>query len=614
MKMLPRIIPESEVEQGITQRDQFDNDDFELKETLVREPHQNSLDGKSNKIAGPVVTRIRLIEPKAADRAYWHKLLSPLTRHLVACGKDLEGIDLEQPKILLVEDFGTTGLLGAVDKKDTRNFSDFWRRFGVSHKSGKAGGRWGLGKLVFSSASEIGTFFGLTVRDDEPAQRYLMGQAVLSQHKIDGVDYAPHIFFAEDSTADRIQLPVRDAAAIDEFVAVSGITRSLEPGLSIAILCVRPSLTPENLLPYVLSNYFFPILRGNLKVEVGDCAVHADNFDELAKQHGGSKVIGTSVVEFIRALPGSEEEGPTYRLKDEWIKAPAGKVVVGSLTEEEILTARAAYASGHLVGVRAPLTLRRKDGGEETTYVDAYVKRSGENEPYAIYVRGSITIPGEARTFRGRGAFGALIAEHPLITDFLGDAENPAHTRWSANSGKLADRWKAGADKVRAIRSLLNELHHTVAEAEAKVDEDIFIDILSVPKPASSNKPDKENEVSPKKIPAKSPKPQDFKVSPIDRGFAVRGVPGGPTATPFNVQVRMAYDVRRGNPFKKFKSHDFDATSPGSISVSVVGAATFARAEPNVISLTVDDHDFECKIIGFDPERDLIVSARVKSP
>lgn len=612
--MLPREVLESEVEQGITQRDQFDNDDFALEETLVREPHQNSLDGKSKSCDGPVTTRIRVVEPKEEDRSYWTSLLAPLKPHLVASQRDLDGVDLGQPKILLIEDFGTTGLLGSIDKKDTRNFSDFWRRFGVSHKSGKAGGRWGLGKLVFSSASQIGTFFGLTIRDNDTPHRYLMGQAVLTQHNVAGTDYAPHIFFAKDGPADKIQLPESDSATVDAFVSASGITRTDEPGLSIAVLCARPWLTPDKLLPYVLSNYFFPVLRGKLKVEIGEKVVDKDTFDALAKEYGEGKVIGNGIVQFIRSLPNADDAGPTYTLADTWLKAPIGQVVTSSLTADQIEAARVAYAAGDLIGVRAPLALKRKDGREEATYVDAFVRRSGENEPYAIYVRGSITIPGEAKTFRGRGAFGALIAEHPAMTDFLGDAENPAHTRWSASSGKLAERWKAGADKVKAIRNILNELHRAVADIDEKVDEDIFIDILSVPKPSPAVKPRPEKDVVPDKVEKKDAKPKDFTITRLGGGFAVRGVPGGPTPTPFSINVRMAYDVRRGNPFAKFKSFDFDATDSTSIDVQTTGAVELARVEPNLITLIVEDHGFECEVHGFDTERDLIVNARVNQP
>jgi hypothetical protein len=151
MKCMPRVIPRTEVDQGITQRDQFNTDEFSIQETLVREPHQNSLDGKSQQAIGPVKTKIRLVQPTAENAPYWSALLEPLRPHLEASKLDLSNIDLSMPRILLIEDFGTTGLLGASDDKDDLNFSDFWRRFGLSHKKGGAGGRWGLGKLVFTS-------------------------------------------------------------------------------------------------------------------------------------------------------------------------------------------------------------------------------------------------------------------------------------------------------------------------------------------------------------------------------------------------------------------------------------------------------------------------------
>lgn len=62
---------------------------------------------------------------------------------------------------------------------DKEPFSDFWRRMGKSHKAGKSLGRWGLGKLVFSSSSEARIFFGLTVRKTDPELSLLMGQPVI---------------------------------------------------------------------------------------------------------------------------------------------------------------------------------------------------------------------------------------------------------------------------------------------------------------------------------------------------------------------------------------------------------------------------------------------------
>ena len=72
--------------------------------------------------------------------------------------------DRDSTRLLVIEDFGTTGLTGAVDIKDDGQFCGFWRRFGRSNKKQAQGGRWGLGKLVFPSASQVRTVVGLTRR------------------------------------------------------------------------------------------------------------------------------------------------------------------------------------------------------------------------------------------------------------------------------------------------------------------------------------------------------------------------------------------------------------------------------------------------------------------
>ena len=73
-------------------------------------------------------------------------------------------------RLLVIEDFGTTGLKGAVDVKDDGQFCGFWRRFGRSNKKQAQGGRWGLGKLVFPSASQVRTVVGLTRRAGDAKQ------------------------------------------------------------------------------------------------------------------------------------------------------------------------------------------------------------------------------------------------------------------------------------------------------------------------------------------------------------------------------------------------------------------------------------------------------------
>ena len=153
------------VESGVTQRDQFRNDEVELSDTIVRESIQNSLDAT---LPGEVThVRFSYIDGSRLESSFVEELFSGQLEHAEAAGRDVQAVDFSVPSALVIEDFGTKGLTGGTDVKDNDNFSDFWRRHGKSHKTGTSRGRWGLGKLVYSSSSMLGVFFGLTVRNGE---------------------------------------------------------------------------------------------------------------------------------------------------------------------------------------------------------------------------------------------------------------------------------------------------------------------------------------------------------------------------------------------------------------------------------------------------------------
>lgn len=103
----------NEKERDVTQRSQFDTDDARIEATLVRESHQNSLDARA-RLGSPVRTKISFFMPTDSED-YFESLFLGLPPHLLASGIDLDEIDFRRPTFLLVEDFGTTGLIGKWD-------------------------------------------------------------------------------------------------------------------------------------------------------------------------------------------------------------------------------------------------------------------------------------------------------------------------------------------------------------------------------------------------------------------------------------------------------------------------------------------------------------------
>jgi hypothetical protein len=602
-----RRIPAAEVEQDVTQNDQFNTEAVGLEEALLREAHQNSLDGIAPTNDGPVTTRIRLVPACDDDCDYWNEMFTPILPHLQACGLELSDLDHTKPGFLLIEDFGTTGLLGATTRKDSRNFSDFWRRNGISHKHGGQGGRWGLGKLVFSASSRFKVFFGLTIRSDDPdGTPQLMGQAVLKTHSLPSDpdrEFAPHAFFAQEGE-EGFQLPETSSVAVERFVRATRMTRRGEPGLSIAIPFPLAELTIEGMLPHAINNWFFPILTQKLIVALDTLVLSHETFEELAKEFGGPEFQDGERVIFLTAIHDARQAPPKVSLGNSWTADDN----LG-LSDDAVSELRERFAEHALVAVRAPIRLKWKTGEQYDTHFDIYLQRSHDPAKMeAYFVRGSITVPGEARRFRGRGAFGALVADDAAIASFLGDAEGPAHTTWSTTAEKVKEKWKDPRGRLREIRDGLGKLHALVARIEETTDPDALREVFSVPDHGSKH-PKKPNipVVPPPDVPPIPKRPRRYRLSQTTSGFSVGATlhsePG------MTVEIQMAYDVATGNPFSDYSDLDFDATKDGLDIVA--SGATVTATNGNTLAIAVNDVNFSVRVSGFDSNRDLILKERV---
>lgn len=225
---------ENDVEQEVTEIDQFNSETVDLQEALVRESAQNSQDARAGK--EPVRIRVGLSSPESTYLAVLTEQLEP---RVTAAGFDWPK-DFE-PSAIVLEDFGTKGLTGAVDDHhSTDNYRSFFFRHGGSYKSGAQNGRWGLGKLVFPMSSRARCFFGLTRREGDTGS-LLLGETVLRTHRHNGRKYAPHGHFGR-LAGERI-LPLTDQRFLNEFSAQFGLKRTIEPGLSVVV--PWPVQTPD---------------------------------------------------------------------------------------------------------------------------------------------------------------------------------------------------------------------------------------------------------------------------------------------------------------------------------------------------------------------------------
>jgi len=604
VEWLFRRIPADEVERDITQRGQFDTDDTRIQATLIRESHQNSLDARPTGATEPVRTRIRFFEP-ANDETYFESVFSGLQEHLTASGIAVSGIDFKKPKFLLIEDFGTTGLTGEWNKKDKKHFSDFWRREGRSHKSGTSNGRWGLGKLVFSSASQIRTFFGLTIRHDDLGHPLLMGEAVLTTHEIAEETFNPYGFYANVGPQN-IQVPETQAAEIARFAQAVGLQRIDEAGFSVIIPFPLKELNATSLIEGVIGNYFYPILTGELEVEIEGELISAATFDAIAAKYATTNALNPDLIAFIRLIYAAQKQVPTVTLDPIWSQNMEG--AVDQKTLEELRTAYAAK-DGAFIHVRAPIILRKKDGASQSTSFDLFLKKAPDGVVgNSLYIRSTITVPQESRNFPATDTFAALLAKEDTIASFLGDAENPAHTQWSVTAEKLRDNWKAGAPRLGEIRKSLRELYKTLAQLEERKEPDALIDFFSIDD-TSPGKQAKPKVIVKPPMPEIPPAEKTYRIARRTGGFAVRPDKGIVKETlPLLLKVQVAYDILRGNPLKRFDPLDFRVNS-APIKVTSQGA-NCTYPFPNRLDIEVTDTNFSVEVEGFDENRDLFVYAK----
>jgi hypothetical protein len=160
-------------------------------------------------------------------------------------------------------------------RRETKNdFFYFWRNVGRSNKGEVDRGRWGLGKAVFTVASRIRTVFGITRRFDDD-RSLLLGQSVLKTHVTRRTAHLSLRLLRAVRKRNGLPLPIEDPILLDRFVDDFGVDPH-EPGLSIVVPYYRDDeLSLERISASVVEQYFYPILRGDLVVEVDGRRTHS---------------------------------------------------------------------------------------------------------------------------------------------------------------------------------------------------------------------------------------------------------------------------------------------------------------------------------------------------
>jgi len=594
-----------------TQGEHFVNDHVDRNDTLVRESGQNTNDARCLGIPAVELRFTILRGDNAPPAEMLAPYISDLIPHLQASEVDLEAVDFGRPSLLLIEDFGTFGLQGAIDQDDGNSLSLFWRNIGESHKGGSRGGRWGLGKTVFVNSSRISTWFGLTIRAGDP-RPLLIGQVALRKHKVGEITYQPHALYCA-SEPGQFEIPIVDQQRVVAFQSTFRLTRTNESGLSVAVPFPHETITEANLIKAAIQHFFFPILRGRMVIKVNGRELNATTLRALAAEMDCPELramdAAISVAEEICALQPGVIPSIDYPQAYDF---PNGQLVATAFGPENLNQLKQSYQQGQLVGIMLPIIIRPKREEPRQTNIKLFLKHLPNlQRGQDFYLRDGVSVI-EHRTFgEAEKAIALLLADDEPVSRFLGDAENPAHTAWNAKARGLETRYQLPQKTVMFIRRSLRQFFDVIAKEEGVEDPNALLDVffvqreegdpIVVPGLRETGAP------PPPPPPPPPPKPQKLAVSQIDGGFLVRaGKDLTQADLPLVISVKAAYEIRRGNPFQKYHRSDFEfERDPITIRTSDSSKVSAIAGSGNLLSFQADAPDFDLEVTGFDVRRDL---------
>ncbi|HBB86666.1 MAG TPA: hypothetical protein DC047_03515 [Blastocatellia bacterium] len=586
-------------------------------EALIRESIQNALDAAlDDKTVG-----VRIYVSGDGGALAPHIVgayMAGSWPHISATGNGLHDAPTknESCPFLAIEDFGTSGLTGDVrqwhDLPGTRNpFYYFFRAEGQSDKGEHDRGRWGVGKTVFPRSSRVSSYFGLTVRADD-RKRLLMGGSILKSHYAADAYYSPDGYYGVKPD-DNLTLPIDEPRPIERFIEDFRLTRGSEPGLSVVVPWCDPEIDAEAIVEAVCRDYFYPILAATLQVTVS--TPESDTLINHETLLGVSRGIADRLPQGFTAVLEMADWATQRRPNDllHLSAPPSNRGPAWSpelISDEQLKTISALLKAGERLALRVPLVVRKKNEDPRPSFFDVFLVRDMQSEGgRPVFIREGIIIS-DIRSPRNRGVTSLVVVEDEPLATLLGDSENPAHTQWQRDSSNYKGKYFYGPAYIQFVVRSIHEILQILSEGEAQIDPTLLLDLFFLPEVEEQPEEpeEKESEPSRKLKPTfPPPRPRRFIVQKVAGGFSVTQGPKAESIPAF-LDIRVAYDIRRGNPLNKYEPVDFDLAQ---LSVVEEGVERKRLIHNNIV-VAVKAPEFKVSVKGFDDRRDLYVKVNAR--
>ncbi|KQC06652.1 MAG: hypothetical protein APR54_01530 [Candidatus Cloacimonas sp. SDB] len=602
-----RPLGEGEPERSPHEAEFFNVGDLDASASLVREAIQNSLDARLNSNKQVHVKFTLGSEPKKESNPYYSDLLS----HVQSCGFKLDTANKDKFNFLVIEDFGTKGLDGPITRTEVSggqksNYYNLWWREGISQKEKSDAGRWGLGKTVFFVCSELRSFWGLTIRQDD-SRELLLGKALLKSHRHKGTQYDYYGYYCIGENQ-----PIEDSSDIKKFKQQFNISRNGDKGLSIVIPFPISDITQQDIVRAVIQHYFYSIISGLLTVEVksdsDSTCLNKQNIFEIASKSNWKGTSWenhpvTNLLYFIHNAVNTQES--EFVTLDKF----ALPKITEDLFGEKIESAQKLFAEGKIVPTKIPIQITLPNNTTIDSYFKTFIQKDEQLPKIEeFYIRSGITIS-EIKMVKTNNVRALLTAEDEPIARFLGDSESPAHTDWKERTEDFKLKYKNARDTLRYVRSSLREITRILDVPTVGIDPDFLKDIFHIPREQGEKLGD---EVNKPDVPELTQRPGIFSIRPQPGGFHI-SLAQKNSFEPFYALIEVVYDTKTGNPFNRYDPWDFifDKSGHGyGKIVPKVKGGKINKIVRNKMLISIESSKFELKTNGFDQNRDVVVSIK----
>lgn len=442
----------------------------------------------------------------------------------------------------------------------------------------------------------------------------LLGRCILKSHQAEGVHFVPDGYFGFVRQLERgpLDTPIEDRQILSLFKETFCLERGEEPGLSLVVPWYDNEISEQSLLEAAVRDWFYSILTGELVVRVGAQQLDAGSLAQhVWRLTPESRSDLEPLIGLTRHLLSPEGRQATTLGPADTAGAP--KWHDAMLSAETAAALTAVLDAERPIVVRIPIAVKPKDQPVQSSSFDICLQRdSTADDGRPVFVREGIVVT-DAKGGRVRGVRSLVVIGGGALADLLGDAEGPAHTEWRADTAHFKERYKFGTSYLTFVKQAVASLVERLQGEEDNVAPDLLSDLFSLPeeRPEPPRRPapaggteGPESEPDPRLNLVRTPAP--YRITRVAGGFTLtRGE--SRSRTPAELQVTVAYEVRRGNPFSKYDPADFQLHIPPIAVSSDHRGLLQLDASANSLRLKVTDPDFRLTVTGFDVNRDLIV-------